>query len=153
MIPLLVEIEGAPHKVLPPGIHKSSMVEIDRRFATTEHRKRLFRGFKSMVNVLQESGCRTVFLDGSFVTNKPIPNDYDGCWDPIGVNVSKLDPVLLDFSNGRAAQKEKYLGEMFIATTSEISGETFLDFFQTDRTTGHRKGILLVELPDVGGSL
>lgn len=120
------------------------MKEIAERFATNEHRQRLFRGFASLVEVLRESGCRSIYLDGSFATDKPLPNDYDGCWDPAGVDVSKLDPVLLNFDNKRTAQKEKYLGEMFIGTVREISGRTFLDFFQTDRN-GEKKGILLLQ--------
>src|ERR1700722_11262230 len=116
MIPSLVEIMGAPHRVLPPGVHPSSMAEIGERFATNEHRQRLFRGFMSVADVLRGCGCMSIYLDGSFTTDKPLPNDYDGCWDPTGVDVSKLDPVLLDFANKRAAQKERYLGEMFVAT-------------------------------------
>jgi hypothetical protein len=145
MIPSLVKIEGAPDRVLPPGIHLSSMGEIGERFATNEHRRRLFRGFASVADALRKCGCMSIYLDGSFTTDKPLPNDYDGCWDPTGVDVAKLDPVLLDFTNKRAAQKEKYLGEMFIATTSEVSGKTFLDFFQTERSTGERKGILMLQ--------
>jgi hypothetical protein len=145
MIPPLVQILGAPHRVLPPGIHPSSVLEIGERFATTEHRLRLFRGFTALVKVLKDSGCTTIYLDGSFASDKPVPNDYDGCWDPLGVDLSKLDPVLLDFSNKRAAQKRKYLGEMFVASMGESSGQTFLDFFQTEKNTGERKGILLLQ--------
>jgi hypothetical protein len=75
-------------------------------------------------------------------TEKELPKDYDGCWEPVGVQIAKLDLVLLDFSNLRAAQKQKYLGEMFLATMMEISGSTFLDFFQIEKATGQKKGII-----------
>jgi hypothetical protein len=145
MIPPLIQIIGAPHRVLPPGVHSSTMTEIGERFATNETRRRLFSGFALVADALLKSGCNSIYLDGSFTTDKPEPNDYDGCWDPKGVDVAKLDPVLLDFTNRREAQKRKYFGEMFIATTDEISGKTFLDFFQTERSTGKRKGILLLQ--------
>jgi hypothetical protein len=57
---------------------------------------------------LRLAGCTTVYMDGSYVTDKSDPSDYDGCWDSAGVNLGLLDPVFKDFSNGRAAQKLKY---------------------------------------------
>ncbi len=59
----------------------------------------------------------------------------------------RLDPVLLDFRDGRAAQKAKYGGELFPAELPEgLSGRTFLEFFQTDRDTGGPKGIVSIDL-------
>jgi len=87
-----------------------------------------------------------MYLDGSFVTEKPKPNDFDGCWDPTNVVADLLDPVLLDFSNGRAAQKEKYRGEMFIASGLNGGAEPFLEFFQKEKLTGQAKGILGIDL-------
>jgi hypothetical protein len=87
-----------------------------------------------------------MFLDGSFITEKPLPEDYDACWISSGVEVSRLDPVLLDFSNKRRAQKQKYLGELFPASALAAPGAVFLDFFQTDRHTGKHKGIVRLYL-------
>lgn len=145
MIPALVKLQGAPYLVLPPGIHEASVAEVEQRFAFNDHRRRLFQGFVAILQVLRTSGCTRVYLDGSFVSDKPAPKDYDGCWDPTGVDIAKLDPVLLDFDNLRAAQKQKYLGEMFIASVSELSGKTFLDFFQTEKSSGVAKGIILIK--------
>jgi hypothetical protein len=142
MIPTLVQIADAPFRVLPPGIHWSFLAEVGATFATNDHRLRLFEGFTSVAGALRKAGCSTIYLDGSFTTDKALPEDFDGCWDPTGVEVSKLDPVLLDFTNHRAAQKKKYLGEMFLSITSEASGQTFLDYFQTEKHTGEKKGII-----------
>jgi hypothetical protein len=144
MIPALVQLPCVPFRVLPPGIHGTTMEEIGLRFATNSRRMDLFAGFTAVVSMLQNSGCCSIYLNGSFTTEKSAPEDYDGCWDPTGVDATKLDPILLDFTNRRAAQKRKYLGEMFIATMGEASGKTFLEFFQTEKSTGARKGILLV---------
>ncbi len=89
-----------------------------------------------------------MFLDGSFVTGKGEPDDFDGCWEARGVDPALLDPVLLDFGPGRKRQKRVYRGEMFIASAREGAGRTFLDFFQVDRYTGSAKGILGLRLPD-----
>lgn len=87
-----------------------------------------------------------MYLDGSFVTEKHHPNDFDAAWDPAYVDPNKLDPVLLDFKYQRAAQKLKYGGEFFIATSPAAMGIDYLEFFQQDRDTGLRKGILLIQL-------
>ena len=118
------------------------MGEVRTRFVTNDHRQKLFAGFGEVVRVLGNAGCSRVYLDGSFVTDKAMPKDFDGCWDAVGVDASKIDPVLLDFKKSRAAQKQKYCGEMFIANFLDSSGVTFLDFFQTERSTGQRKGII-----------
>ena len=80
------------------------------------------------------------------MTSKEYPNDFDGCWDEVGVDPLALDPALLDFGNGRVAQKAKYYGEFLPASVVEVaSGLSFLDFFQTTET-GERKGIVALDL-------
>jgi len=61
---------------------------------------------------LRKAGCRLVYLDGSFVTRKEHPGDFDACWDVQNVDDTSLDPVFWDFSRGRAAQKQRFLGEL-----------------------------------------
>ncbi len=148
MIPDLVGIGGL-WKVLPAGVHNATFDEVEARFATSEHRKRLFSGFKQAALVLRAAGCRRVFLDGSFITAKPLPGDFDVCWDSTGVDPTKLDPVLLDFSNARRKQKDRFKGEFFPANFLADGKHRFLDFFQIDKDTGNAKGIICIELPKI----
>ena len=67
-------------------------------------------GLKDVMTNLKDAGCRTVYIDGSFVTGKEIPGDFDACWEEEGVDPIILDPVLLTFDAGRATQKAKYHG-------------------------------------------
>jgi len=61
-----------------------------------------------------------VLINGSFVTRKPRPGDYDLCWSIEGVVPERLDPVLLDFSpSGRRTMKAKYRGDLFPAEVPE----------------------------------
>ena len=143
MIPDLVDI-GGPWKVLPPGIHDASLEEVRLRYATDERRRMLFEGFKRGFLVLTAAGCTGILLDGSFVGEKEEPGDFDVCWVPAGVDSSKLDPVLLDFSNRREAQKRKYGGESFPLNATAAPGAFFRDYFQRDRYTGKPKGIIRV---------
>jgi hypothetical protein len=97
--------------------------------------------------VLKRAGCRTVYLDGSFVTGKVVPLDYDACWDATDVDPRLLDPTLLTFDAGRLFQKAKYGGEFFPAhVAADGAGCPFIDFFQIDKQTGDAKGIVAINL-------
>jgi hypothetical protein len=98
---------------LPPGVHQATWKQLTKRFGRTIRRRRLLYGLRAALLALRDAGCRVVYIDGSFVTAKKAPGDFDGCWDTQGVNAELLDPVLLTFDQGRAAQKAKYLGELF----------------------------------------
>jgi hypothetical protein len=133
---------------LPPGIHRAAWIVFSKRFGHSEHRKTLFDSLATALNSLAAAGCRSVYINGSFVTEKLEPGDYDLCWSIDGVAPERLDPVLLDFSPaGRRAMKAKYRGDLFPAEVPEgASGKAFLDFFQTDMRTGEPKGIVLLDL-------
>ncbi len=112
-------------------------------------KQQLLGGLRLALAALNRAGCSRVYIDGSFVTVKREPGDYDACWDIDGVNVEALDSVFLDFSKGRAAQKRKYFGEFFPAQMPEgASGRAFLEFFQTDKETGRSKGIVGLNLQE-----
>lgn len=147
MIPALVPLHGSPWNVLPPGMHQASLDEVEAVFATNVWRRGLFGGLVDASGRLRVAGCPTVFLDGSYVTGKPRPGDFDACWDPSGVDHSKLDPVFLEFGKGRAAQKAAFKGEFFPSSMicTDVS-RAFIEFFQLDRFTGKRKGIISISL-------
>ena len=134
---------------LPPGIYKADWAEITSRFGETKVRKRLLAGLLLALQQLKLAGCRRVLLDGSFVTSKANPGDYDACWDGFGVDVGLLDPVFGRFENGRAAQKLKYGGEFFPSLAQADATRVFIDFFQSDRDTGAAKGIIAINLESV----
>ena len=129
----------------PLGIHRALWGEIAPRFSRNGHRSRLIGGLLAALQNLAGAGCRSVLLDGSFVSEKDLPEDYDGAWDTLGVDPARLDPVLLDFSNGRAAMKSKYLGELFPAAAVAAPGVLYRDFFMKDRS-GVPKGVVQIDL-------
>ncbi len=133
---------------LPHGEHHASWDEVVERFGWNERRRRL-NGLGDAVTALAEAGCRRLWLNGSFVTAKDELGDFDACWDQTGVDLESLDPVLLDLSNGRQAQKDRFGGELFPNVTEAGSGFVFADFFHNDRETG-RKGIVVIDLT-IGG--
>ena len=132
---------------LPPGVHWATWQEFTARFGTTRHRRTLIAGMRGALEALRAAGCTAAYINGSFVTAKDVPADYDACWEEAGVDPGLLDPILLTFDYGRAAQKAKYLGEFFPARLIEAgSGSIFLDFFQVNKDTGNQKGIVALDL-------
>jgi hypothetical protein len=107
-------------------------------------------GLKLALESLRAAGCRRAYVNGSFVTGKDEPGDFDACWEASGVDSQLLDPVLLDFSDRRRAQKARFGGELFPAEVrADPAGSRFLDYFQHDKTTGAPKGIVALDLNDL----
>ena len=135
---------------LTPGLHEpSSWQEFEGVFGFNAHRRRLLAGLKLACYSLADAGCTTVYVNGSFVTNKELPGDTDVCWDDDGVDFDRIDPV---FDLGekprekRVEQKERFGGEFFPASMEvERPGQRFLDFFQKGRD-GIPKGIVKLNL-------
>jgi hypothetical protein len=136
--------------LLPVGVHwAESFVEIEERFGLNGHRLLLLAGFSRACSLLQVAGCREVYLDGSFTSSKELPKDFDACWETNRVDFKILDPVFLDHTNLRAAQKVRFFGEFLPVTLgrapARIFRETF-DLFQRDKQTGKPKGIVGLHL-------
>src|SRR5262245_4158014 len=135
-----------PDGDLPPGIHWATWEEIAARFGKTEQRRRLLAGLALAIADLRAAGCRIVYVDGSFVTSKETPNDFDACWDRSGVDRRILNPVLLTFDRRRATQKARYGGKLFPAdAVADHHGTRFLEFFQFDHRAGRPKGIVAID--------
>ena len=120
---------------LPQGIHRASWQEFVSRYGTNQHRLRLLDGLHKALRVLKTAGCDELYMDGSFVSTKELPNDFDGVWSMNNVDLvllKRLEPVFFEFGFSRAAQKAKFLGELFPAEMQEgNSGKPFLAFFSS----------------------
>ena len=119
---------------LPPGVHFCTWEEFVERFGTTELRLRLMRGLKMAMEQLWKAGCRTIYINGSFVTSKEDPGDFDACYDAETVDINYLRthaPKLLNYYD-RTGQKAKYKGEIFPSTqqVGDYSLNSF-EFFST----------------------
>jgi hypothetical protein len=108
-------LEFDEHGNLPPGIHNATWNEIVTRYATSVRRRELLDGLLDALRSLKIAGCRTAYLDGSFVTSEIRPGDFDACWESGDADLDRLDAEPRDFSDRRAAQKARYGGELFPA--------------------------------------
>jgi hypothetical protein len=137
------------HGNLPAGIHPAPWPLVVEQFGWNAKRRQLLRGLLRALKLLYRANCRTVYLNGSFVTNKEYPNDFDACWSPVDVDWFALEPPILDFSNQRRAQKQIFGGELFPADAAATAdGTSFTDFFQTARGGG-KKGIVALDLQEI----
>ena len=105
---------------LPPGIHLTTIDEFEKRFVYSIKRKDQFSCLIKLINDLKSIGCKSIYIDGSFVTNKRIPGDIDICWDESGVDIDKA-VALLPMLNDRKLQKSIYQADLFPAFCTEGS--------------------------------
>jgi hypothetical protein len=133
------------------GIHNMTWVDFFDQFSFSPKRKVLLAGLERAIDVLRKCGCTVIYIDGSFVTEKLEPNDYDACWEGdfaiVCTNMQSIEPVFLDLSNGRKKQKLKYKGEIFPAEIpADLLGTLYIEFFQQIRFTTDKKGIVAIKL-------
>lgn len=138
-------IPGCVSGVLPTGVHPADWSEVEARFGTNARRRWLLDGLHDALRELRRVSCPAAFLDGSFVTDKAVPGDFDLCWDHTTVDLALIDPVFLDVAPPRAAQQAKYRGDLLPNVSESSSGKLFVDFFQIDKATGKPKGIIVLD--------
>ena len=135
-----------PDGNLPPGIHTATWEEVVARFGGNPQRNRLLDGLRRAVSSLLDAGCPRIYLNGSFVTNKPEPNDFDVTWETEGVDFTKVAPLLLDRHDiliyKRRRQQALFGGELI---PDRYFGLDSLSAFQRDRF-GTPKGIIAIDL-------
>lgn len=135
---------------LPPGVHNADWSEFQLRYGSNGHRESQLEGLLRAAKNLKDAGSQALWVDGSFVTDKELPRDFDGCWDSAGVDMSKVAPALKEFGNSRAWQKAEFGGELFPADgIADAKGSVFLDFFRQSKASGNPKGIVRIDLENL----
>jgi hypothetical protein len=139
---------------LHPGIHEMTWDEFCANFNFSPKRKWLLEGLEEAIIDLKRCGCSVIYIDGSFVTNKLEPGDFDACWgcevdqNIIVQNMNNLAPVLLQLSPPRTFQKYKYRGEILpsLAYADSKGLITYINFFQQVKNSKEKKGIVSIKL-------
>jgi hypothetical protein len=137
---------------LPPGIHPATWSQFEARYGFNPRRRTLLRGLRLALDVLRAAGCPRVFVGGSFVTDKPDPNDFDCCFEfAHHLDWARLQAAeILATADGCAAQRVRYGGEFYldnlnISRFGPVAGRiTFLEFFQ--QVGGRPVGIVVIDL-------
>lgn len=126
---------------LPPGIHKATIKEAKQRLATNQRRKEIFDDFLKMIKSIptkERKVIKSLILDGSYVTDKEDPGDWD-C-----ILIVKKDSI--DFLESPTAEKLKrakefYNGDMILAMEDSAPARIWTDFFSMDKE-GRPKGLI-----------
>jgi hypothetical protein len=121
---------------LPPGIWAMSWADFWERYGYNSRRANLLSGLMFAIRLLIRSGCQTIYIGGSFVTNKERPNDIDGCFDGMGIDIGMLDPVFQDIDE----QQARFGCELRMDFMSAFQG-----FLQKNRD-GEAIGIVEIDL-------
>ena len=128
------------------------------RYIYNDRREKIFEGFIKLLKDLREINCSHVYVDGSFVTSKPHPNDIDVCWhleeDPPERQkqlqlLKEKHPILFYLQDPRSRMQiqQQYYADVFPANITEgASGLRFKDFFQKEKISGEQKGIIVIHL-------
>ena len=118
--------------LLPEGIHKATIEEIKHKFGSgSPKRKELFIGFQELIQLLykHKKSIKSFLLDGSFVTDKESPRDYD-C-----ILVVKKD---FNFDSPEA-KKLKYAKKLFYAHNFTCIEEDLDWYYRLINLFGHEK--------------
>ena len=132
---------------LPEGLHVATEAEVTFRFGTaTRQRQRLALRLRRWVGLARIVNAKRFFVDGSFVTSKPEPNDLDAViWIPDDftdrLRQSELEAVELDSMLVTRRPEELFAAE------DRRNWDDWVEFFsRTREADGRRKGIVEVTL-------
>ena len=128
---------------LPEGFHTAPWAEVAARFGQTEHRRKLLDGLQQACLLLHRAGVEVLYLNGSFITAKLNPNDYDVCWDmeATGIDFSKLPVCMHPRRIHTVEQKELFQGE--------FHNMSYLTLYQTFGTDPQPRGVVVLPLATV----
>ena len=140
------------HGLLPAGVHECSVQEIADRFGWNPHRQDLLRRLSNCLErEIRSRFSEPVYVNGSFVTDKEVPEDVDVVLDMTRA-IRKGRLSALNFMVAEQSRlRRDYSVDFWINLPSE---NDFSDLFQylgvkIARHKGldpsHRKGILRLE--------
>jgi hypothetical protein len=161
----LQDVEGYPHKVLPPGVHLLNEKDINalfvQPFPNSRTRKNIFQQFKLFRELIRSIISSKIWVNGSFVESVENPNDVD-----VVVlvnaeaynNLSDLEQLVFRdiFIKNQAYTKQKYLTHAFweiiyekghiYHDVSQYKEQSWREFFGQTRSL-QLKGIVCLHEP------
>jgi len=135
---------------LPEGEHLASWTIIAATFGQGARRRVLVGRLLVLLQDLRSASVADVWLDGSFVTDDPEPNDFDVCWSPADAKKSSLPPEF-GYSQEAALDPERsnhellklrYGGDVFVHLPPLAD---FVAVFRLDKE-GRPRGIVKVDM-------
>lgn len=132
--------------LLPSGSHEATLREIRRRFGTgNPTRARLMKGLEAVLRLARKIGASLLYLDGSFVTAKSQPGDWDAVLVlSTGARLGLKEAIALA---DRPEVRKRYHGDLFtvMEEDTEVLAHYVEGVFAHDRN-GRAKGLILLGL-------
>ena len=98
-------------------------------FAEKTRREHLLSRFQAFLDKFNETGLRAeIWIDGSFATHKPDPNDIDIIFFVDGIEVNKLSPdlqAILWELNNRSLSQIRYNCDAFILPNNNPDNRSY----------------------------
>lgn len=136
--------------LLPAGVHDCDGDEIHANFCASPAREAIWQAFQGFLRWAEtQPGPFTIFVDGSFVTDKAAPSDVDVAVDITGCSKADQDVWLIAYHREHARLKREFKTDFYPVIIG--AGHDFTAFFQYVRVDealargapdGTRKGIL-----------
>jgi hypothetical protein len=142
--------------VLPPGVHSASLSEIRQRFGSTNPSTRRGQLHANLEALLTKVATFHLFgaaiIDGSFVTDKPIPDDIDVGLELADVYESSHFNLFLESFDFDRLRTEQSLDVYLFVRNGLNDFRRFFQYLRTEEAirrnlpAGSKKGILEVPL-------
>lgn len=142
------------HGLLPPGVHPCSFPEAQAALCSNDRRSEIWEGLQNFLNWAEAFPPPDSFLlDGSYVTDKPLPNDVDVVVDVTNCSEDQQQQWIAAWADHREYAKATFFVDFYPVFVG--AGNDFSAFFQYVRIDEAmrrgiaptvRKGILKVTL-------
>lgn len=136
-----------PDGYLPEGIHLASEAEILFRFGSSSpRRRRLVIRLQRWIQLAREVGALRLLIDGSFVAEKPVPEDVDAVIllpESFQRQIEDGVPGALELESMILSRRP----EEIFAAEDEMDWNEWVAFFsRTREPDGRYKGLVEVQL-------
>ena len=121
--------------------------EFVQHFGTNPRRMEQINNALSFFRIFHSCGCKTVYVDGSFVSKKKYPEDIDLCFDLTGVDAENIERQFPQFYDIHAIGRIRRDLQCHIFYFTENDQRLF-NLLSEDRN-GNLKGFVKLNLNDI----
>lgn len=130
---------------LPNGEWDATWKEFVLKFNTNAHRAKLTTQLFAGLQVLKVAGCKQVWVNGSFTTEKINPGDVDVLYDVQGIRPADLPKTFQDKAGRRSFYGGDYI-PVDLANHQLAFPTGLFAFFRGVRDSSTKKGIVRIRL-------
>lgn len=121
--------------------------QFEKIFGTNESRREKLKDLIYFLRLLWNLGCKEVYIAGSYITQKKLPNDIDVCVDMTYINFEMLKKAKPEFLSDRGIEKIRKEHKIHFVLFFDFASYELLEFFRKDRDDNLR-GLVKINLND-----